>query len=67
VARDFIEGWKTLIDEWQDAGFPEGHFWLAHVANHPEGAALLGVTVDPLEHRPYMEIAYLAPCVICDK
>jgi hypothetical protein len=66
VARDFIEGWKALIGEWQDAGFPKGHFWHAHVANHPEGAALLGVTVDPLEHRPYTEIACLAPCVICD-
>jgi hypothetical protein len=67
VARDFIEGWKALIGEWQDTGFPEGHFWHAHVANHPEGAALLGVTVDPLEHRPYTEIACFAPYVICDK
>jgi hypothetical protein len=51
----------------RNTGFPERHFWHVHVANHPEGAALLGVTVDPLEHRPYMETTCLAPCVICKK
>jgi hypothetical protein len=65
VARDFIEGWKVLIGEWQDTEFSEGHYWHAHVANNPKGAALLGVAVDPWEHRPYTEVACLASCVIC--
>jgi hypothetical protein len=39
----------------------------AHVANNPEGAALLGMAVDLREHRPYKEVACLAPCVIYDK
>jgi hypothetical protein len=67
VARDFIEGWKALIGEWRDTGFPEENYWHAHVANNPEGAALLGVAVDLREHRPYTEVACLAPCVIYDK
>jgi hypothetical protein len=67
VAKDFIKEWKALAGEWQHTGLPLGHIWHAHVANHPKGAALLGLNVDPREHRPHTEIACLAPCAICDQ
>jgi hypothetical protein len=67
VAKDFIGGWKALAGNWQHTGLPLGHIWHAHIANHPEGAALLGWTEDLREHRPHTEIACLAPCVICDR
>jgi hypothetical protein len=67
VAIGFIEGWKGLINDWQYAGLPQGQLRHAHIANHPEEAALLGQTVDLQEHHPYAEIACFATYVICDK
>jgi hypothetical protein len=63
-AEEFIEGWKALCSDPQYWGCPHSCLWRTCVANHSEGAALLGEVVNPRDHRP--EIRCFAPCVICD-
>jgi hypothetical protein len=66
-AEEFIEGWKRLISDPQDKGCPHSCLCRTGIANYAEGAALLGLTVNPQEHRPYAPIRCFAPCVIRDR
>jgi hypothetical protein len=65
-AEEFIEGWKRLISDPQYLECPHSCLWHTCIANYSQGAALLGLTVNPQEHRPYAPIRCFAPCVICD-
>jgi hypothetical protein len=66
-AEEFIEGWKRLISDPQYLECPHSCLWRTCIANYSEGAALLGLAVNPQEHRPYAPIRCFAPCVICDR
>jgi hypothetical protein len=66
-AEEFIEGWKRLISDPRYEGCPHSCLWRTSIANYAEGAALLGLPVNPQEHRPYTPIRWFASCVICDR
>jgi hypothetical protein len=48
-------------------GFPEDKLWVNFVANHPEWAGLLGVTVNPKHHWPFVRLRCPSPCPLCDR
>jgi hypothetical protein len=66
-AEEFIEGWKRLTSDPRYLECPHSCFWRTCIANHAEGAALLGLTDhNPQDHRPHVPIRCFAPCVICN-
>jgi hypothetical protein len=56
-----------LISDPGYEGCPHSCLLRTSIANYAEGAALLGLTVNPQEHSPYTPIRCFAPCVICNR
>lgn len=65
-AQRFIDGWNQFKLRFVP-GFPEDKLWVNFVANHPERARLLGVTVNPRQHWPFVTLRCPSPCPLCDR
>jgi hypothetical protein len=65
-AQEFIDGWNRFEVRFPP-GFPKDKLWVNFVANHPEWAGLLGVTVNPRHHWPFAHLRCPSPCPLCDR
>ncbi|GAQ91734.1 hypothetical protein KFL_008410050 [Klebsormidium nitens] len=65
-AQGFIDGWNRFKLRFP-RGFPEDKLWVNFVANHPERAKLLGVTVNPRQHWPFVQLRCPSPCPLCHR
>jgi hypothetical protein len=65
-AQAFIDGWNRFKVRFPQ-GFPEDKLWVNIVANHPDWARLLGVTVNSRHHWPFVQLRCPSPCPLCNR